>query len=220
MEKKIKIINDGPYEVSGSIPLDIQEIKTDNKGYPLGYEKIQDYSKNETYFLCRCGHSSTKPFCSGNHVKVKFNGKETAATNKYLDRADTVEGENFNLTDDFSLCSQAGFCHGKEGETWDLIKSKDKKENSIAIQQCFDCPSGRLIAWDKKTNKHLEPNFKPHISVLFEPWKNVESSIWVKGNIPIESSSGKIYEIRNRVTLCRCGRSANKPFCDGTHRIK
>jgi len=45
----------------------------------------------------------------------------------------------------------------------------------------------------------------------------ISSAIWVKGGIPIQSSKGFVYEIRNRVTLCRCGKSANKPFCDGTH---
>ena len=31
------------------------------------------------------------------------------------------------------------------------------------------------------------------------------------------SADGFEYEVRNRVTLCRCGQSQNKPFCDGTH---
>ncbi|HET8688843.1 MAG TPA: CDGSH iron-sulfur domain-containing protein [Methanosarcina sp.] len=39
----------------------------------------------------------------------------------------------------------------------------------------------------------------------------------MRGGIPIESADGKQYEIRNRVTLCRCGKSRNKPFCDGSH---
>jgi CDGSH-type Zn-finger protein len=39
----------------------------------------------------------------------------------------------------------------------------------------------------------------------------------VKGGVAVESADGEAYEARNRVTLCRCGRSNNKPFCDGTH---
>jgi CDGSH-type Zn-finger protein len=26
-----------------------------------------------------------------------------------------------------------------------------------------------------------------------------------------------MYESRNRITLCRCGKSENKPYCDGSH---
>ena len=217
-EGKIVITKNGPYAVSGNIPLDKQEINTDNKGYPIEYRKIKDYPKKEIYYLCRCGHSSNKPFCDSSHIRIKFDGRENAGTNKYLERTETVNGPTLTLTDDISLCSGAGFCHGKEGEAWNLIKSKDEKLNQLGIQQCFNCPSGRLVVWNKKTKKPLEPDFKPHISILYEPWKKVGSSIWVKGNIPIKSSEGKTYETRNRVTLCRCGRSANMPFCDSTHR--
>ena len=35
--------------------------------------------------------------------------------------------------------------------------------------------------------------------------------------LEVESAEGERYETRNRVTLCRCGASANKPLCDGTH---
>jgi CDGSH-type Zn-finger protein len=35
--------------------------------------------------------------------------------------------------------------------------------------------------------------------------------------VQLVGSDGYEYEIRNRVTLCRCGASRNKPFCDGTH---
>ncbi|MFQ5597442.1 MAG: CDGSH iron-sulfur domain-containing protein [Nitrospiria bacterium] len=33
----------------------------------------------------------------------------------------------------------------------------------------------------------------------------------------VEGAGGKTYEVRNRMTLCRCGASQNKPFCDGRH---
>ena len=35
--------------------------------------------------------------------------------------------------------------------------------------------------------------------------------------IVAEAVDGQWYESRDRVTLCRCGASQNKPFCDGTH---
>jgi CDGSH-type Zn-finger protein len=35
--------------------------------------------------------------------------------------------------------------------------------------------------------------------------------------IAVTSADGRDYEVRNRVTLCRCGSSRNKPFCDGSH---
>jgi CDGSH-type Zn-finger protein len=46
---------------------------------------------------------------------------------------------------------------------------------------------------------------------------NVAGPLWVRGGIPITSSDGKRLEVRNRVALCRCGASKNKPYCDGTH---
>jgi CDGSH-type Zn-finger protein len=39
----------------------------------------------------------------------------------------------------------------------------------------------------------------------------------VRGGIAVVSADGEQYEVRNRMTLCRCGASSNKPFCDGTH---
>jgi hypothetical protein len=38
-----------------------------------------------------------------------------------------------------------------------------------------------------------------------------------RGGIPLVATDGFRYEIRNRMTLCWCGASRNKPFCDGTH---
>jgi CDGSH-type Zn-finger protein len=39
----------------------------------------------------------------------------------------------------------------------------------------------------------------------------------ISGNIKIKDDTGNVYETRGQVSLCRCGRSHEKPFCDGTH---
>ena len=83
------------------------------------------------------------------------------------------------------------------------------------IQEAADCPSGRLVVWDKQGNP-IEPDFEPNI-VITEDQHGVLGPIWVRGGIIIESAEGLEYEVRNRVTLCACGGSDNKPFCDGDH---
>ena len=119
------------------------------------------------------------------------------------------------LRDVVELCSGARFCD-VGGGTWVLTeKSDDPAAKQKAIQQTFDCPSGRLVAIDKDTGKPIEPLFEKSISATEDQVSGISGPLWVKGGIPVESSDGTMYEIRNRVTLCRCGRSANKPFCDG-----
>ena len=39
----------------------------------------------------------------------------------------------------------------------------------------------------------------------------------VSGSVDILDSQGELIRTENDVALCRCGQSANKPFCDGTH---
>jgi CDGSH-type Zn-finger protein/truncated hemoglobin YjbI len=62
-EPVIEITKDGPYRITGTIPL------TDERGEPVGRA---DGSSLEHYALCRCGHSQNKPFCSGMHWYVDF----------------------------------------------------------------------------------------------------------------------------------------------------
>ena len=55
------------------------------------------------------------------------------------------------------------------------------------------------------------------ISLVEDPQNKVSGPIALRGGILVESSDGTTYEVRNRQTLCRCGKSQNKPFCDGSH---
>ncbi|MCX6762182.1 MAG: CDGSH iron-sulfur domain-containing protein [Candidatus Moranbacteria bacterium] len=217
-KKKIRIMKDGPYLVEGNIPLAKEKITEDAKGYLLKWEKISDYPKQETHSLCRCGESKNAPFCDGAHKKASCNLTETADKTLFQSKAEKIEGEDIILFDAPELCASGHFCT-RAGGIWDLVRAKpaDPEKNEIAIQEACDCPSGRLVMVDKKTGREIEPEFEPSISVVEDEIAGVSGPIWVKGRIQIEGSDGTLYELRNRVTLCRCGESNNKPFCDGSH---
>ncbi len=219
MEKKkykIVVTKDGPYQVSGKLPLDKHIILVDREGNPIRWGKGDKYPDQESYALCRCGQSKNKPYCDGTHAKIGFKGTEVASRKKYLEQAGKVTGPHLVLTDAEALCSAARFCH-RAGGIWKLTLKSDPKSKKIAIEEACDCPSGRLVMWDKKTKKSIEPKLEPSISLVEDPDRDVSGPIWVKGGIPVESADGTVYEVRNRCTLCRCGKSHNKPFCDGTH---
>lgn len=214
---KIIISKDGPYLVSGNVPLNKEIAEIGKDGEPHKWTETEKYPKRETYALCRCGKSKNMPFCDGMHVKTGFDGTETADNSLFDDKAEIFEGGGMILKDVTELCSVARFCHPK-GTTWKLaIKSKNPEAKEEAIRQACNCPAGRLVAYDKKTGQAVENKYEPSITIIEDPQKNCSGPIWVKGGIEIESSDGIKYEKRNRVTLCRCGESNNKPFCDGTH---
>lgn len=213
--KKIIVSKDGPYIVCGNLPLAKKIYDTDDNGEPGTYKKGDSYPDKKQYALCRCGKSNNKPYCDGTHIKTKFNGKETAGRESYLNQADKISGPDLDLTDAQVFCSGGRFCH--KG-TWEHAeKSDNKKSKEIAIDTACKCPSGRLVAWDKKTGKAIEEKFDPSLDLLEDKAAKVSGPIQVKGGVEIESENGKNYETRNRVTLCRCGHSNNKPFCDGSH---
>jgi len=216
-QPKVKVTKDGPYIVLGQVPLAQEFVVCSGEGVPLRWERGEAYPLKETYALCRCGQSQNKPFCDGTHTRVGFDGTETASREKYLEQAETIEGPDLILTDAERLCAVARFCHRVEDAWSHTENSADPESRKIAIEEACDCPSGRLVAWDKKTGKPIEPEFEPSIGLIEVPASRTSGPIWVKGGLPIESADGVEYEPRNRVTLCRCGQSKNKPFCDGTH---
>jgi CDGSH-type Zn-finger protein len=65
-EVTIKVRENGPYLVQGPFLL------TDHEGNPI------DPPPGKGVVLCRCGGSTTKPFCDGTHSKIGFDGARAA----------------------------------------------------------------------------------------------------------------------------------------------
>ncbi len=215
---RIRVSEDGPYIASGRTPLIKLIISTDTEGCSLGYVDAGDYPISETYGLCRCGQSKSMPFCDGTHSDVRFDGTEIANRVPYLSRAKEIDGPALKVTDVPDLCNHAGFCLRAKGIGKLTKASDDPEAKRIAIEEAENCTSGRLVAWQKKSESPIELEFEPSIAVVEEPHKGCSGPLWVRGNVPIVSADGETYELRNRVALCRCGASCNKPLCDGSHK--
>jgi CDGSH-type Zn-finger protein len=214
---KITVTQNGPYEVTGQIPLAKQIIQADAEGQSREWQQGQEYTVADSYRLCRCGQSGNKPFCDNTHLTVRFNGRERASRKPYLEQAVVFDGPTMELTDAQPLCAFARFCD-PDGQVWNLIEETDDPAKQAMVKhEAGHCPGGRLVAWDKATRQPFEPELAPSLGLVEDPQQGVSGPLWVRGGIPVESADGTAYEVRNRVALCRCGGSANKPFCDGTH---
>jgi CDGSH-type Zn-finger protein len=214
---RVVVSKDGPYLVLGNVPLSKQTIVTDAEGGSEAWEESAPFKSQKAYTLCRCGRSKSKPFCDGTHAKVGFDGTETASREPYLKEANAIEGPTMVLTDAENLCAFGRFCD-PNGQVWNQVEqSDDPVVRKNFIRQVGNCPAGRLVAWDKKTKKPIEPALPVSIGLIEDPAQACSGPIWLRGGISVVSADGFEYEVRNRITLCRCGQSQNKPFCDGTH---
>jgi CDGSH-type Zn-finger protein len=217
-DKKIVVSKNGPYVVTGGVPLSIQTIMPNKEGLSWEWKKGRTFKIDPVYYLCRCGHSKNMPFCDGTHEKIHFEGKETATRQPFARQAETYDGPTLTLSDAENLCAFARFCD-PGGKIWSLIENTDDpKARKLVIREAMNCPSGRLVLHDKKTGKQIEPEYpEPSIGVIEDPVIGCSGPLWIQGGIRIESEDGKPYERRNRVTVCRCGASVNMPFCNGSH---
>jgi len=214
---KIVVSKNGPYVVTGSIPLSMQIITPNEEGLSWVWKEAKKFESKSEYDLCRCGRSKTKPFCDGSHSKIGFDGTETATRQPYVRQAETYDGSTLELSDAEELCAFARFCD-PGGKIWGLMEQTDDPEaRKLAIRESVHCPGGRLVMRDKKTGAAFEPKLQKSIGVVEDSALGCSGPLWVRGGIRIESADGTPYEVRNRVALCRCGASVNKPFCNGSH---
>ena len=212
---RIRIMDKGPYVVTGGLPLVRRYPAMSEYGEPLEWDpvgaEVEDIQVAERYTLCRCGHSANQPFCDGSHSQVGFSGALTADRRPIVERREALQGTGITMFDDITLCASAGFCGTRLTTVWKMIERTDDPEvRARLLRMVMNCPSGRLVV-SLGDDELIEPEYLPSIAVV------PDGPLWVRGCIPIEAPDGFVYEVRNRVTLCRCGQSGNRPFCDGTH---
>lgn len=213
----IVVEENGPFLVHGNPPIHQNIVACNEDGEPWQYNEGSEFAAKECEALCRCGHSKNKPYCDSTHKHVKWDGSLTAPVKFPLDEAEIIKGIDLILSDNEEYCSYSRFCDAKE-QIWNLVEDAETdEEKKLTLREAAHCPSGRLIVWSRKTGKPLEPFFKPAIGIIEDAPLEVSGPLWARGGIPIKKEDGTPYTVRNRVALCRCGKSLNKPFCNGSH---
>jgi CDGSH-type Zn-finger protein len=213
---RITVTKNGPYLVEGGVPYTVETIVCDTDGESESWRVDSTLEDHERCGLCRCGHSKTKPLCDGSHILVDFDGTEVGSHGPYADAAEVVAGPRVSLADCKDLCADARFCH-RRGTVWHRVFEDSDEAQTVVVEESMLCPSGRYVALDRDTGAANEPAFRPSIAFTQDSGAAVSGPIWARGGIELASADGEPYEVRNRVTLCRCGQSKNKPFCDGSH---
>ena len=179
-EMRITVTANGPYRVAGSVPLVSRTIVTDEEGFSVEWGEGDAFTTDAEYELCRCGATKTAPFCDRACDDGGFDGTETASREPYLAQADEEVGPNLILTDAEVLCSFARFCDFG-GRVWNLVEEPDEASREVAIRDAKLCPSGRLIAWDRETQRPFEEDYEPSIGVVQDPTQGCSGPLAVRG---------------------------------------
>ncbi len=201
---KIVPLPNGPYYLLNDPEPKVVENLTNSKGASI--------SNVRGVALCRCGGSKNKPFCDGTHGTNGFSSEKV--TDGKLDKRDDYVGKNITIHDNRGICAHAGQCTDNLASVWKMNTepwiAPDGATVDAIIETIRKCPSGAL-SYSLEKVEYRDRDRKPMVTVSKDGPYQVTGGIELVGVPRGEGASTEHY------TLCRCGGSKNKPFCDGTH---
>ncbi len=128
----------------------------------------------------------------------------------------SYSGEQIEVTFDAKRCTHSAECLKRLREVFDVNKRpwvEPANADADAIAATVEhCPSGAL-QYERSDGKLNEVADDVN-SITVVP----NGPLHVRGKIEIVDSEGEVVLRDFRMSLCRCGESRNKPFCDNTHR--
>lgn len=201
---KIACLPNGPYYLFNDLtPTVVPNIQKSN-GNPCSTVK--------GVALCRCGGSNNKPFCDGTHGKIGFTDQNLS--DGALNRRENYVGQQITIHDNRGICAHAGFCTDNLSAVFKLNQEPWIEPDGARVEDVIDtikkCPSGAL-SYSISGVEHRDQDREPMITVTKDGPYAVTGGMELMNQLLGEGASTKHY------TLCRCGGSKNKPFCDGTH---
>lgn len=217
VKPKILPLPNGPYYLINDMQPKVVYNLQNFKGEPL--------STTVGTALCRCGGSKNKPFCDGTHNVIRFSSANKTLENDDIkkivikDKRRDYPGKEITVHDNRKICSHAAECVNNLSSVFKLgsrpwINPDASKMNDI-VDVVRRCPSGALsYSIDGVEYRDPEEQRNPTVTVLKNGPYHITGGIELIGeNIQFGEGASK-----EHYTLCRCGASENKPFCDGAHK--
>lgn len=196
-EVLLEPLSNGPYLATNASNL------TNSKG--------EELLTHPAIALCRCGESANKPFCDGTHSRIGFTSEKSPE--RTSDGVKDFAGADITVHYNLLQCASAEHCSEelaavfRKGEKpWIQPDHGSPQEIMEVIERC---PSGALrYTFNGKTGPASREH--PQIRIAKNGPYEVEG-------IALRVDQWSEAAARDRYTLCRCGASKNKPFCDGSH---
>jgi CDGSH-type Zn-finger protein len=205
---KIMPVSNGPlYLINSQTPQIIENLKNSRE---------EPISKIVRVALCRCGGSKDKPFCDGTHGSLGFSSENKNASQTAEDKRKDYVGKDITVHDNRRICSHSAECLRNLESVFRLGQRPWINPNGASIESVIEtvkkCPSGALSYSTDGIEYRDQEDRKPSVIVEKNGPYRVQGGIELVGvnNWGKEAS-------KEHYTLCRCGASNNKPFCDGSH---
>ena len=162
--------------------------------------------------LCRCGQSRMKPFCDGSHADAQFDSAKLP--DRVPDQRVDYVGREVTIHDNRGTCCHSGNCSDHLPAVFRNGQEPWIDPNGASADAIIDivraCPSGALSA-SRDGVEFRDQDRGPMIYVSKDGPYHIQGRIELRHEQQNEGAS------QEHFALCRCGKSKNKPFCDGTH---